>query len=133
MNENNFDKTETASTKTAESRQVEFLVSKPFLHLTLKKKWFDLISEGKKKIEYREMKDYWITRLIGNAYKYDNILFRNGYRKDSPKMIVEIREILARTGEQLKEQNLLPQNGEQLDLTKDFIIIKLGNVITKAC
>ena len=33
------------------------------LHLTLKKKWFDLIASGEKKEEYREIKDFWIKRL----------------------------------------------------------------------
>lgn len=34
------------------------------LHLTLKKKWFDMIASGEKKEEYREIKPYWISRLV---------------------------------------------------------------------
>lgn len=34
------------------------------LHLTLKKKWFDMILSGEKKEEYREFKAYWIKRLV---------------------------------------------------------------------
>ena len=34
------------------------------LHLTLKKKWYDMIASGEKKEEYREVKKYWIRRLI---------------------------------------------------------------------
>jgi len=34
------------------------------LHLTLKKKWFDMIKSGGKPEEYREIKPYWITRLV---------------------------------------------------------------------
>lgn len=34
------------------------------LHLTLKKKWFDLIAAGEKREEYREIKTYWIDRLL---------------------------------------------------------------------
>lgn len=34
------------------------------LHLTLKKKWFDMIASGEKKEEYREIKPYWIARFI---------------------------------------------------------------------
>lgn len=34
------------------------------LHLTLKKKWFDMIKSGLKTEEYREIKDYWVRRLI---------------------------------------------------------------------
>ena len=62
------------------------------LYLTLKRKWFNLISSGKKKEEYREMKPYWTKRLIkkdGSKKIYDFIIFTNGYRKDSPKMKVE--------------------------------------------
>jgi len=72
-----------------------------YLHLTLMKKWFDEILTGKKKIEYREIKPYWTTRLFdekGNPKHYDLILFRNGYNKDSRKMIVEFKGI--RTGEE---------------------------------
>ena len=57
------------------------------LHLTIKKKWFDLIASDKKKIEYREYKPYWVTRLYGKHF--DEIHFRNGYGKKSPVMVTE--------------------------------------------
>ena len=66
------------------------------LHLTLKKKWFDLIKSGEKKVEYREIKPYWFKRLFeksGEFKQFDYIIFTNGYRKDSPKMKVEIKNI----------------------------------------
>jgi len=69
------------------------------LHLTLKKKWFDLIAQGKKKIEYRKIKPHWKSRLLkktplysGNSLhinRFDEVHFRNGYKKDSPFMRVE--------------------------------------------
>jgi len=34
------------------------------LHLNLKKKWFDMIKSGEKTEEYREISDYYITRLF---------------------------------------------------------------------
>ena len=34
------------------------------LRLSLKKKWYDMILSGEKKEEYREIKSYWLTRLI---------------------------------------------------------------------
>lgn len=34
------------------------------LHLTLKKKWFDMISSGEKTEEYREIKKYWAARML---------------------------------------------------------------------
>ena len=60
------------------------------LNLTVKRKWFDLIASGKKKIEYREAKPYWQSRLIKSAsfciifYAFSEIHFRNGYGKDAP-------------------------------------------------
>jgi hypothetical protein len=57
------------------------------LHLTLKKKWFDMIASGEKQHEYREIKPYWDKRLVNRDY--DAILFRNGYNHDSPKVLVE--------------------------------------------
>ena len=57
------------------------------LKTTIKRKWYDLISEGIKKEEYREIKPYWTKRLEGR--KYDSILFRNGYNSSSPTVLCE--------------------------------------------
>lgn len=65
------------------------------LHLTLKKKWFDMIESGVKREEYREMKPYWHKRL---NKKYDAIHFRNGYSKDSPSMLVELKGVYSSLG-----------------------------------
>lgn len=34
------------------------------LDLVLKRKWFDMIASGEKTEEYREIKPYWVKRLI---------------------------------------------------------------------
>jgi hypothetical protein len=70
-------------------------MKKRILHLTLKKKYFDLIVKRKKKEEYRENKPYWQKRLIDKkGYKdFDEIYFRNGYTKKSPVMIVESKKV----------------------------------------
>lgn len=57
------------------------------LHLTLLRKWFDLILTSEKREEYREIKPYWTARLAGQSY--DEIHFRNGYAKDARWMRVE--------------------------------------------
>ncbi len=58
------------------------------LHLTLYRKWFDLIALGEKREEYRNAeKGYWVKRLAGRHY--DEIHFRNGYGLDLPFMRVE--------------------------------------------
>ena len=83
------------------------------LHLTLKKKWFDMILSGEKTEEYRELKPHWMDRLThfdnkwhrkyreyaienlkGNnmqvwKYEYDCIRFTNGYSPNSPSFDIE--------------------------------------------
>ena len=62
------------------------------LHLTLKKRWFDMIASGVKKEEYREMKPYWERRLEdGDDFRqFDFIQFRNGYQKNAPSIVVRL-------------------------------------------
>lgn len=57
------------------------------LHLTLKKKWFDMIQSGEKREEYRKASDWIRSRLIGK--EYDTVRFRNGYAPASPVVDVE--------------------------------------------
>lgn len=66
------------------------------LHLTLKKKWFDMIASGIKREEYREMKPYWHKRLLNKHY--DAIRFRNGYKKNAPRMLVEFKGLQSSLG-----------------------------------
>lgn len=42
--------------------------SPKILHLTLKKKWFDMIKSGDKREEYRDIKPYWASRLIDASW-----------------------------------------------------------------
>jgi len=60
---------------------------KNILHLTLLKKWFDLIASGDKTKEFRDIKPYWTKRLLGK--NFDEIYFKNGYSKNAPFMRVE--------------------------------------------
>lgn len=50
------------------------------LHLTLNKKWFDMIAAGVKKEEYREIKPYW-ERRFNPTYtdwgKYKSTIYAN--------------------------------------------------------
>jgi hypothetical protein len=101
-------------------------MSKRILHMTLHRKWFDLIASGEKCHEYREAKPYWEKRLFdpetGAAKEYDEIHFRNGYAKDSPFMRVEFVEA-SFTGAQWWE----PACGEEL--WPETIVIHLGKVL----
>lgn len=71
-------------------------MKKRILYLTLKKVYFDQIALDKKKVEYRQIKPYWIKRLLdekGRFRKFDEVWFRNGYKKNSPFMRVECKSI----------------------------------------
>lgn len=45
------------------------MAKKKVLDLVLKAKWYDMIAEGKKREEYREIKPYWCKRLLNTSYK----------------------------------------------------------------
>lgn len=91
-------------------------MKKKILTLTISKQWFDMIADGRKNEEYREIKPYWASRLVNQQaeggevlfdeyggyccvtgkpeYKpFTHVLFINGYRKDSPRIEKEIESI----------------------------------------
>jgi len=49
------------------------------LVLVLDYEYFDQVEAGEKPEEYREFKQYWVTRLVGR--KYEKIIIRRGYTK----------------------------------------------------
>jgi hypothetical protein len=62
------------------------------LHLTLHRKWFDLIASGNKRIEYRQDTPYWHKRIFADssfAGRFDEIHFRNGYGHHRPLIVAE--------------------------------------------
>lgn len=61
------------------------------LCLTLHRKFFDAISEGTKKTEYRADKKYWRRRLVGRTYQ--EVHFRNGYATKAPFMRVQFKGV----------------------------------------
>ena len=88
------------------------------LHLTLKKKWFDMILSGEKSEEYREIKPYWEKRLL--PVRYDVIEFRNGYGSKRPAFIIQYNNIKIGVG---KEKWGAPR--------KQVFILSLGSVLAK--
>ena len=103
------------------------------LHLTLKKKWFDMILSGEKKEEYREIKQHWINRLTnqnddgtvnGNEFykTFDKIEFRNGYGKNVALFQIECKGI------QMGPLN--PALCDEWQNEVDVFIIKLGKILT---
>lgn len=89
------------------------------LHLTLMRKWFDMIANGEKRDEYREIKPYWTRRFADLSKGYDCIKFRNGYRSDSPAMTIRFDHLLIGRGR--------PEWGAPLD--KDVYILRLGDML----
>ncbi len=76
------------------------------LTFPIKKKWFDMELSGEKPEEYREIKPYWITRLLkwlgfdkgeenkmlsmmrhGYFTEPREVKFQNGYSKNAPYFI----------------------------------------------
>ena len=51
------------------------------LHLNLKKKWFDMIATGEKKEEYREVKEFYIPRLLEVVKPLHLPMFSINYNK----------------------------------------------------
>lgn len=89
------------------------------LHLTLKKKWFDLILSGKKTEEYREIKPYWEKRLMGKTY--DKVIFRNGYGNHAPWFTIELKGITQGIG----KSEWGAEEG------KRYFVLSLGEIINK--
>ena len=110
------------------------------LHLTLKKKWFDMVASGEKPEEYREMKPYWVTRLadkhvgavggdfmdkhhpVAYSFKdFDVVRFKNGYASTAPTMDVEFKGIRIGGG---RDEWGAPGG--------DYFNISLGEILTKS-
>ena len=88
-------------------------MEKKVLTLTVSKEWFDKIISKEKTEEYREIKSYWIKRLVNQDadsgfvgcdefggfstvygtleyIPYTHVLFINGYGKNRPRIEKEI-------------------------------------------
>lgn len=62
------------------------------LYLTIRKEFFDSIKSGKKKIEYREIKQYWTDKLSKLQCPF-TAMFQNGYSPNSPRLYAVINRI----------------------------------------
>lgn len=93
------------------------------LHLTLTKRWFDMILSGEKPEEYREIKPYWIKRLMADAGTFKDfsfVVFKNGYSKNARTMKLEW------LGTSIGKP-AFKWYGSQTD--KDVFIISLGRIL----
>ena len=60
---------------------------------TLKREWFAEIVDGDKRIEYREIKPYWTTRLRAVTVPF-RLVLRNGMLPPVPVVTVRIDRIV---------------------------------------
>lgn len=102
------------------------------LHLTLTRKWFDMIASGEKKEEYREIKEYWVKRLSdylvydGDWFHMEDkpfkeVIAKNGYAKDAPTIRWQHKGI--RIGEGKPEWGAEPG--------KKYFILEIGEILSK--
>lgn len=61
------------------------------LDLVLMYKWYDLIDKGRKREEYRTIKEYWQKRLEGTHYTH--VRFRRGYTSTTMLWKIDIISI----------------------------------------
>ena len=78
-------------------REIMKMPNPKILRLTLCRKWFDMFADGTKDEEYREIKPFWISRLIvknSSQFKqFDYVEFTNGYGKHRPRLMFECEGI----------------------------------------
>jgi hypothetical protein len=91
----------------ADEETVLHYLNAPVFHLNLKKEWFDMIAEGKKKEEYRDVKPFWNDRfsngevhIKGKWYHATDIMicFSNGYSTNRRQMNFECDGIRKKEG-----------------------------------
>lgn len=95
------------------------------LHLTLKRKWFDMILSGEKTEEYRDIKPFWTKRfkpMLSDFQKsgYTSITFSNGYSKNRPQFEIEFKGIFIREG--------VFHWGAEPDFK--YFVLELGEILT---
>lgn len=72
---------------------------------TIKRDWLVAIFEGKKKIEYREIKPYWTKKLAGLTKPFELHLV-NGRRKNVPTITLLIHKVTANRRLQVYELHI---------------------------
>lgn len=99
-----------------------------------------MIKSGEKKEEYREIKDFWIRRLVNFKNEveagvldefigdlrhpgfrhFDFVEFRNGYGKNVPSLKMALNKIMVGTG----------REAWGADPFKFYFVLKLGKVVS---
>lgn len=104
------------------------------LYLVLTKEWFTEILEGRKHEEFRAFTDFYISRLcevdengeILDTKKYQTVKFQQGYQKNAPQLIVEVKEVLIKM-----DKDVYPENGDVLTTENCNFVIVLGEILER--
>jgi len=119
------------------------------LKLIIKQKYFDLIMQGRKVQEFREVRPTTIKKLLqldedgfevedenGNALpiKYDAIRFFVGYNKDRDTALVEVKDAYAEMfvddkGEIITYEYGRDKNGKPLVWVAEQVVYNLGRIL----
>jgi hypothetical protein len=110
------------------------MAQEKILYLTLKKKWFDMILSWEKKEEYRDIKQYWESRLIESGSiilcdsiiyeRFTHVVFTNGYGSHLPSFKIECNGIKIGSGQSIWGANT----------SYPYFVISLGEIIeSKNC
>lgn len=100
----------------------------PELHLSLKHKWYEMVRDGIKKEEYREIKPFWSRIFVGGKIKIKGkyyrpkdivICFSNGYAKHRPQSRYYCKSLRVKTGK--------PEWGAEPD--KKYYTLLIGDAI----
>jgi hypothetical protein len=100
------------------------------LHLTLSKKPFEVMVTGEKAVEYRKPTAWIKSRLLdkqGEAKKYDQVKFVNGYGADKPYFIAKFKGFILNP----YPQEIEFSNGLIVNVSPDDIKILIGEIIEK--
>ena len=74
-------------------------MEKKVLTLTISKQWFDMIATDKKNEEYREVKPYWVARLLqnnSNIVDVRNLASALAGRTDLLKKYIDAQRIVSK-------------------------------------
>ena len=100
------------------------------LNMTIKRQWFDMISSGEKREEYRNVDNSQVKNARESIYNYEYgeyyvMDLRNGYRMSSRALAIQVYGIILRSG----KDSIHPEWGEPTD--RDHLVIILGDVIKR--
>ena len=102
-------------------------MEKKILTLTVSKEWFDMIVAGEKTEEYREIKPYWVARLLqnnSNIVDVRNLASALAGRTDLLKKYIDAQRIVLK-----QYTHVLFINGYRKDsprIEKEIVSITIG-------